>query len=482
MKKTVLFLINGFGIESKNSYNVYSSELMPNLDNLTRRYLFSSLVSDVGNLKDGYKVFSTGIKDAITFDFMEQKVESKELINNHNIISMEQELIKDSTNLHLFYGLENEKSYFHLRDFLNEFKTKVPNNKIFLHVYLTQKELYDYKDIGRIITRMTYEFSDNIQMSLVLGKNILGLNKNDSKLNDFIRILTKGFCESWNEVERKLEIFYTNGDLPINAKPFCIHGDFKISNNDTLFFFNYDNVNCSDLLKELDSTRLFSANGEKTNSLKVYSLFPIVSERSIISLYSYPTTDNCLNNKLQEINSKCLIATPKETFSFINYYAQGFKNVNTQNIGFMDGADQVMFNSNTMNTIINTYPYDLFIFNYFIDDFFNIDDLKNKLANIDKVLGEIYQNCNTNNFTLMISSLYGMYRSIEIDDEKEVIDFSKQIPFIVADDMVSKVKFSVNYGNVYGLCNTAIKNVNEASNCISLIRKKGLFQSLLMKK
>ena len=87
-----------------------------------------------------------------------------------------------------------------------------------------------------------------------------------------------------------------------------------------------------------------------------------------------------------------------------------------------------------------------------------------------------------NNFTLMISSLYGMYRSIEIDDEKEVIDFSKQIPFIVADDMVSKVKFSVNYGNVYGLCNTAIKNVNEASNCISLIRKKGLFQSLLMKK
>ena len=149
---------------------------------------------------------------------------------------------------------------------------------------------------------MTYEFTDNTQMSLVIGKNILGLSKNDVKLIDFIRILTKGFCESWNEVDRKLEIYYQNQEAPINAKPFSIRGDFKINNNDTILFFNYDNVNCSDFIKELDQTRLFSPKGEKTNSINIYSLFPIVAERPIISLYEYPTSDICLSEKLKNIN------------------------------------------------------------------------------------------------------------------------------------------------------------------------------------
>ncbi len=95
---------------------------------------------------------------------MEEKIETKELINNPKILALQEEVTKLGNNLHIFYGLENEASYFHLRDFLNTFKTKIPNTQIFLHVYMTQKEITSYKEINRIITRMTYEFNDNIQM------------------------------------------------------------------------------------------------------------------------------------------------------------------------------------------------------------------------------------------------------------------------------------------------------------------------------
>lgn len=40
MKKNILLLINGFGIEQKDSYNVYKKELMPNLDRLTKDGFF----------------------------------------------------------------------------------------------------------------------------------------------------------------------------------------------------------------------------------------------------------------------------------------------------------------------------------------------------------------------------------------------------------------------------------------------------------
>ena len=62
MKKTVLFLMNGFGIEQLDSYSIYSAKLMPNLDNYTKKYLFSSIATSSYNLVSGYRTFSTGSK------------------------------------------------------------------------------------------------------------------------------------------------------------------------------------------------------------------------------------------------------------------------------------------------------------------------------------------------------------------------------------------------------------------------------------
>ena len=42
MKKNILLLINGFGIEQSDSINVYSETLMPNMDRLTKEKLFVS--------------------------------------------------------------------------------------------------------------------------------------------------------------------------------------------------------------------------------------------------------------------------------------------------------------------------------------------------------------------------------------------------------------------------------------------------------
>ena len=55
MKKNILLLINGFGVEQRDSYNIYKKELMPNLDRLTVEGLFSTLSSNYLDYKDGYR-------------------------------------------------------------------------------------------------------------------------------------------------------------------------------------------------------------------------------------------------------------------------------------------------------------------------------------------------------------------------------------------------------------------------------------------
>ena len=65
--KTVLFLMNGFGIETKESYSVYSEELMPNFDKLTNRYMFSKLDSSVKTIYEGYRNMSLEISELYNY-------------------------------------------------------------------------------------------------------------------------------------------------------------------------------------------------------------------------------------------------------------------------------------------------------------------------------------------------------------------------------------------------------------------------------
>ncbi len=67
MKKNILLLINGFGVEQRDSYNVYSETLMPNMDKLTKTCLFGSLNSGDYDYKTGFRRFSIGISEALTY-------------------------------------------------------------------------------------------------------------------------------------------------------------------------------------------------------------------------------------------------------------------------------------------------------------------------------------------------------------------------------------------------------------------------------
>ena len=65
--RTVLFLINGFGIETKDSYGVYDAAIMPNFDKLAQKYMFSKLESNVFNTVDGFRSMSLEMNDLYNY-------------------------------------------------------------------------------------------------------------------------------------------------------------------------------------------------------------------------------------------------------------------------------------------------------------------------------------------------------------------------------------------------------------------------------
>ena len=81
-RKTVLFLINGFGIERKESYSIYDSSLMPTFDEITKKYLFSTIESNVNNYYDGYRNMSLDINELYNYSILDEQIEDKKLQTN----------------------------------------------------------------------------------------------------------------------------------------------------------------------------------------------------------------------------------------------------------------------------------------------------------------------------------------------------------------------------------------------------------------
>ena len=84
LKKTILLLVNGFGVEKKNSYSIYDDSLMPTFTELSKKYLFSnnSVISKVNNIYDAYRNISMNINEPYNYSLLDLDIEDRKLASN----------------------------------------------------------------------------------------------------------------------------------------------------------------------------------------------------------------------------------------------------------------------------------------------------------------------------------------------------------------------------------------------------------------
>lgn len=461
MKKTILYLMNGFGIEQIDSYSIYNRELMPNLDFYTRNYLFAPIETPCFDLMEGFRYFSTGSPLALTYPFLDEFLDKMD--TNPNLRAYVEHLTKDN-NMHLFAFVENDKSVSQLKQFLNYVRSKTECN-IYLHLVLDSKDHNDYKEFDRIITRMNYDMKD-YPIYTIVGKNIL---KNKSK--DYVSILNHGIGERWKEISKKFNSLLSGSSIPCDTDPFFVNDKFPFTSNDYIFFYNYNPFDCSNFVRDLNTF-----NQIKTT----FSMFPLVGVN--YPMFAYPVSNTSTASSLASIKAKALIISPENSINLINYYANGLRNVLSPNINYMKLDGNILNNANQMQAVINDPQFNLIIINNAIDASRTVDELNNKLREIDNSLKLIHDICDQNKYTFIISSLYGINRELIKDNFSKVrVNFSKKVPVIVKDETYQKDRFIISQGNPYTLANTVYTNMDLSYKGEVLIHKKGFLAKLLKK-
>ena len=476
MNKSVIFLINGLGIEKPNSYSISINQCMPKLSYIRETSFYNTAVINSLDSRTAYEHFFLGdtLYDELNF------------INNNVINNLEGNVVyKDFSNrlrnqnskLHIFLEPSNNK----IVDSINSFIVNMGldnNQKIYLHLLVSQQSVNEYEKLINIINYIQYNIDTRIQVGFIIGHETYNtLNKEN---NDFLRKMLF-YCnvERWSEVDKKL-LSYKDKDIrPCLIDGFCSTNSCNIENNDVIFFFNTKRDNYDIFIDAIINNSRDVFKNQNVNLL-FYSLIKLDSKYQVPFLCENIKYNNSLISTLQRINKKVLIVTLEKNISLINFIVNGFNNINNSFVSFMK-IDDYNYIINNLNNIIDNSGYDLIIFDYHMDVSKTINDLKEQLEKIDQVLGIIGDIC-MNKYSLFITSLYGIKKTLPLasyNNDMVTIDYEMQIPIFFFDYRYPRSKYTLFPGYTNDILQSALKCISDDNTLYSLIKRKGFINNIL---
>lgn len=474
--KTVMILLNGFGVESKKSYPIYNKELMPNLDMLTKNYLFSQLEANVNDIKDGYRDLCLQINEMYNYKVYDEATQNN-LFNNDTIMNLKNEHEVRKSKLHVFCFVDNSlKIVEQIKNFVKNMN--IDKNKIiYLHIVLTSNCVEDYDRILKILSKINIEIEDYAKIGLVLGLNNISNNVPSTELNFFLRILITEVGEKWQSFSQKIDVSYGMKQLPNMVKAFVVNDGFSIGKDDIFMIWNYDKVDLTNFINLLKQVKY----GEDNNNFMFLSLFEIICNEKINSILNYVVAKNSMVDNLTSLEAKALIMANKDDINIINYYANGLQLATSDKIRFID-VENYLFKPNELLNIINTYDDDLMIINYSIESVKTIEELKLMLHNIDIMIGNIYENSKGSKYSIVISSLYGINRVMN-SEKGEICNviFNEKLPIVFIDDFITKKDYLIIEGKVSDILPVCYKKISDKYIGNSIVVKKNFLYKLFFK-
>ena len=478
MKKSILFLINGLGIERPGSYSISINQCMPNLAKIKETSYYTSAVINSFEYRQAYEYFFIGDSYQKELEYIKSNFLETDLTTNQNFQIFKNQLTNAGKKIHIFVEPKGDKIIDEINDFIRKLELTA-NKEIYLHLILPQQTLEEYTKLINIVNFIKYHLHQNTTLGFIIGRDFI----KDELTKDDLDYTKKMFfycsCERWTDTEIKLKNLQQSQILPCNVQGFCATNSCTIEKGDTIIFFNTKRTNYDKYIKSIiDNSKTVFQTEEL--QLNIYSLIQLDTKYNIKSFMNNIEYDTSLSKTLEKTNKKALIITSNENIPLVNFLANGMNYINNPRIQFMNLDINYLSNKENINQLLNQTDYDLIIIDNHMDVSKTINDLKAQLEKIDTPLGLIAE-ASENKNSLFITSLYGIKKELPLapyNTEMVTIDYAMEIPIFFFDYTYPRSKYTLRPGETNDILNTAIKCLDETQNIPSLIVKKGLFNIL----
>ncbi|MBQ3306608.1 MAG: hypothetical protein IJG68_00285 [Bacilli bacterium] len=475
MKKSVIFLINGLGIERPGSYSIAIDECMPQLCKIKDSSYYTSAVIDSLEPKEAYQSFFLGDSFHSEVDYIKNYVMNNSLLNNNTFHLLKQSCMNNHK-FHIFIEATNDKIVEELNYLLNLLQLD-PTKKIYLHFILPQQVVKEYSKIISIINTIKYHLDSRVDVGFILGKDSFSEPLTKQQLDYAKKMFFYCSCERWSETDKKLRILETDKIRPNDVVGFSSSNSCNLEDGDTIFFFNTRREKYDALITSI-------IEGEKSvfqkTTISFYSFIRLNTVLGINSFIDNIDYENSLSNILLRNQKRMLILTDVDNINLVNFYANGLNSINNPIICFMEKSDN-LYRKDYIERLINDMPYDLFLFDYKMDTSSTVNHLKEELSKLDVIIGNLASVCE-NRHSLFITSLYGLNCKMPVADynpEMVTIDYELQIPIFFFDYSYPASKYDLFPGETNDVLSSALKCITDDPKLETLIREKTIIGSII---
>ena len=479
MKKSILFLINGLGIEKPGSYSIAIDQCMPKLSRTKETSYFTSAIVNCLEYRGAYQDFFLGDTYNYELEYLRENIINRNIVNNANFQRLTQCISNPSSKLHVFIEPTTDK----VVDLINDLVKLLPMDKnkiVYLHLILPQQTTSDYDNLISTVNYTKYHLDSHINVGFIMGKEYLSDELTKDEMSTMKKLFFFCSAERWSETEKKFLSLKESNIRPCVAPGVCTTNDCAIQNGDTIMFFNTKKSNYDRII---NSIYMNASDALKTNQiiLPMFSVLRLDSKYNIpCFLESIPYT-NSLANILERNDKKALIVSSKDNMSYVNFLANGYNYVSNPRIQFMESNYDYFADQNNINNLIDNSDYNLYIFDYHMDVSKTVNDLKDQLGLLDNIIGCLSE-VSENKHSLFITSLYGLKKEIPLADyntEKVCINYEMQIPIFFFDYSYPQSKYALAPGYTNDILQTALKCVCDDNKLDSLLKEKGFVNNVM---
>lgn len=479
-RRSILLLMNGFGLEVPKSFNVYSATLMPSLAKLSNYYPFASLFASgveiglnrgqLSSFREGFSAFSSNGKMNKKSSIVQMSINDNSFITNPAIVASINHAVHNQSRMHILFSIgerTDDAKLSQLKQYA-QLCVQCGIKEVYVHLFLGDNSVEGLKVSNAWIKNLKYHvmnFVPQMKIVSIAGRKYLAKASKEEKIN-YYRMIVSGVGEVWSNYEETIEKKYKGNFNDDTMGGFLTVRENLIRANDSVMNFNYDSSVGAEYLDVIQNPNDFFPAGKIPLNVAVNSLFEVQGNPKVPYAFEGDLPEHYFFENIPD-DKRVLIIADRDRVQYISKCLNGFRDQFKPNINVWpieDKKQRFELMAQYLNAYINQNVYDLIIADC---DLFNdqyeqatIEQLRANMAALDKILNVAYTRGMEKGYTLYATSFYGIKRKFFLTKTYEEVDFSLKTPLLVAANDIGRNNTSIQIdGNFTQVAQVIQKNM-----------------------
>ena len=461
MKKMMLVIMDGVGINNNIKGNAFNQADHPNLDYLMDNYPHSLLKASgedvglpkmqMGNSEVGHTNIGAGRVVYQPMQLITKSIETGDIFNNEKILSVINHTKKNNSKLHIMGLLSDGGIHSHINHLMGliDMCVKKGVTEIYFHLFLDGRDT-----LPRVAYKYIKELENKIK-KIKMGKicSLHGRYYAMDRDNNWDRVklsydaIVSGIGEKYTTCKDAIDSNYSRGIGDEFIIP-CVLENGKLSDNDGIILFNYRPDRVRELFSVITNPSFNGFKRDILNNIKLVTMLPVSDEVICTNAFELPNLNNTFGEYISTKGLKQLRIAETEKYAHVTYFFDGGVEKNLPN------CDRILIPSSKVATYdlkpeMSAYKitdkllevmgnYDVVILNFANGDMVGhtgvFDATKKAIEVVDECIGKLYDKAKEIDMTMMIIADHGNC-DVMLDNNDNVVTShsTSLVPCIITD-------------------------------------------------